>query len=145
MSGATVIDFEAEKKKREENARLRREKESQLMKAAEIFADSFEAVNGGKPFEEFSWIRLGNLYAVASICYYKHDYSPMADEVFDALCLYLLQNLETALENRAGGLGTKKFLREEMLSAGSGYDMSLFDNYLLDLSMYVEMVMRRRG
>jgi hypothetical protein len=140
----TVYDFDAEKKKREEDQKRRRKREAELLETAEIFVDVFEEMNGGSPFEKFSWIRLGTLYALASICYYKYDFAPISDALFDSLCLYLLDNLEEALENRAGGLGNQKFLDAEMLAAGSGYDVERFPNYLIDVGYYVELLMQRR-
>ena len=142
---AEVIDFEAEKRKREALQNLRREKEAQFTHAATVFVTSFNEINGGKSFDGFSWIRLANLYAIASICYYKQDFSPMSDATFDALCLHLLDNLDEALADRAGGLGEEKFLKADMLAAGSGFDTSLFDNFLIDAAHFVESIMVRQN
>ena len=140
----TVIDFESEKQKRKENCRLRTEKEANVLQAGNVFAKAFEELNGGKPFRDFTWIRLGNLYAVASICYYKLDFSPISDTQFDALCLHLLANLDVALANRAGGLGEKKFLKAELLEAGTGFIMSNFDHYLHDAAGAVKAILTRQ-
>ncbi len=133
-----------EENQREIDTVLRKAAEAASMNSAEVFVEAFNELSGGKPFEKFSWIRLGNLYALACICYYQHDFSPTSDAMFDSLCLYLLENLDEALANRAGGLGAEKYLDEDMLAAGSGYDMSRFSNWLLDVADFVEMIMRRQ-
>jgi hypothetical protein len=140
----TVIDFATEKERRRENARRKTEKEANVLQAGAVFVKAFEELNGGKSFSDFTWIRLGNLYAVASICYYKLDFSPIGDTQFDSLCLYLLANLEEALASRAGGLGEKKFLKAELLEAGTGFILSNFDHYLHDVAWAVEAIMARQ-
>lgn len=60
------------------------------------------------------------IYAVASICYYRYAYSPVSDERFDELCRYLLEDLEAVRRSGADKLD------EDLLRAGSGYDLSTF-------------------
>lgn len=68
------------------------------------------------------------LYAVASILYYEHDVSLMQDSRFDDLCGYL-KNLR-AWERY-------EFASEEMLSAGSGFDLTVFLPHHHDLAMRI--------
>ena len=69
-----------------------------MNKAAGRFIDCYDELNAGKEFSEFSWAKLGNLYAVASVCYYELDRSVVDNALYDSLCLYLLETLKEALQ-----------------------------------------------
>ena len=114
-----------------------------MERVAADFVEDFNRLNAGGEIANVHWIRLGNLYAVASICYYDLNSSIMSDELYDSICLYLLENLDEALKERAGGLGKEKFLEEEMLSAGSGFDTFKFPDFLHDVAHFVDIIMMR--
>lgn len=48
-------------------------------------------------FQDYNFIRLTNIYLLASYCYYELDVPIMSDGVFDALCGYLADHFD-ALE-----------------------------------------------
>lgn len=61
-------------------------------------------------------------YLIASYSYYLRDESLLSDEVFDKMCLHILENWDT-LEHKL-----KHLVSKESLSAGTGYDIN-FQNF----------------
>lgn len=79
-------------------------------------------LNQGVQFERFNPIQLHTLYLLTSICYYKFHSSFMPDQLFDKLCVYMLENYE---EFKSVVRYPEKTLSKESLRAGTGFDIEL--------------------
>ena len=90
--------------------------------AHRVWARDFKDLERYGPPHKFSPRRLTGLYAVASICYYGNDHSPISDQMFDKLCRWLLDNhkkcegegadmLDVGLLSCSSGVDVKKFVR----------------------------------
>lgn len=75
--------------------------------------------------DEHSEMGLAREYALACILYYGHDVSIMPDTAFDALTRRLLK--DRTFERIP-------WVEEELLSAGSGYDLTIFPPDLHELA-----------
>lgn len=62
---------------------------------------------------------VAEVYAVASILYYKHAVSPIADSQYDGLCAHLRNHYETVSRNF-------EWLDLHLLRSGSGYVTEMF-------------------
>jgi len=100
----------------------------------------YKKLDADEPFASFSFIRLTNLYAVACVCYYEYDFSPVEDHIFDGLCHYLLEFYDEAMS--AGVWGG--VLEKEMLKAGSGYHCKGFRLAIHNIAHYVRQITARR-
>ncbi len=72
------------------------------------------------PPHRFPPRKLAGLYAVASICYHGNDWSPISDDVFDALCSWILKNFDHCEREGAD------MLDKEMLRSCSGVAVETF-------------------
>lgn len=106
---------------------------------AKDYVKDFNVLAAGEPCASFNLIRLSNLYAVASICYYGWDFSPLPDDRFDDLCRFLYDFYEQAIEAGVWG-GT---LERDMLQAGSGYHWSTFRTPLHNIAYFVRIIMQK--
>ena len=123
----------------EESRKAQHAYEKKWMEAGELYADDFRDLERGKLLSEFNLIRLSNLYAVACICYYSLDFSPMSDALFDGLCLYLYEHYDEAIQ---AGVWSG-VLEKEMLACGSGYHWRDFRLPLHNIAYCVWQILLR--
>jgi len=77
-------------------------------------------LNQGVQFDSFHPITLHTLYLLTSICYYHFHSSFIPDQLFDKLCVYILDNYE---EFKVVVRHPEKTLSKESLQAGTGFDI----------------------
>jgi hypothetical protein len=107
---------------------------------AGLYDQNYKKLDEGEPCALLNLVRLSNLYAVACVCYYEHDFSPMEDHTFDDLCRFLLEFYDQAIEEGVWS----GVLDKEMLAAGSGYHQKNFRLPIKNIAYCVTQVGRRR-
>ena len=69
----------------------------------------------------YSADKLAPKYLIFSYAYYIHNESFIQDDIYDAICHYLLEHYEELSD------GWKRYLDKESLSAGTGFNLEECD------------------